>query len=186
MEVRGLATVVVIQGSPSSPSKTAAVVRVAEQMLRSGGVDTHRIDVRDLSPQALATADAAHVGIQAAVRRVLESDAVVVATPVYKAAYTGLLKLFLDLLPPRALEGKVVLPIATGGSPAHLLALDYALKPVLAALGAKVFVSSVYVLDASIELEDPSPLQGADRERLDRSVEELRQVLNLQQAAILG
>ena len=56
---------------------------------------------------------------------------VIVATPIYKAAYSGLLKVFLDLLPAEALRGKTVLPLASGGSVAHLLALDYALKPVL-------------------------------------------------------
>jgi FMN reductase len=61
---------------------------------------------------------------------------VVVATPVYKAAYSGLLKVFLDVLPQTALKGKLVLPLATGGSPHHMLALDYALRPVLQSLGA--------------------------------------------------
>ena len=54
----------------------------------------------------------------------------------YQAAYSGLLKVFLDLLPQFAFRGKAVLPIVTGGSPAHVLAVDYALRPVLANLGA--------------------------------------------------
>jgi FMN reductase len=57
---------------------------------------------------------------------------------VYKAAYTGLLKSFLDLLPQYALAGKTVLPLVTGGTPAHVLAIDYALCPVLASMGAHV------------------------------------------------
>ena len=65
-----------------------------------------------------------------------DADAIVVATPVYQAAYSGLLKVFLDLLPQFAFRGKAVLPIVTGGSPAHVLAVDYALRPVLANLGA--------------------------------------------------
>ncbi len=56
----------------------------------------------------------------------------VIGTPVYKAAYSGLLKSLLDLLPQYALAGKTVLPLATGGSTAHVLAIDYALRPVLA------------------------------------------------------
>jgi FMN reductase len=57
---------------------------------------------------------------------------------VYKAAYTGLLKSFLDLLPQYALAGKTVLPLVTGGTPAHVLTVDYALRPVLASMGAHV------------------------------------------------
>ena len=56
----------------------------------------------------------------------------------YKAAYTGLLKAFLDLLPQYALARRTVLPLVTGGTPAHLLAVDYALRPVLASMGAHV------------------------------------------------
>ena len=51
-----------------------------------------------------------------------------VATPIYKASYSGLLKLFLDALSPDALRGKTVLPLATAGNSAHLLALDYAFE----------------------------------------------------------
>jgi FMN reductase len=70
-----------------------------------------------------------------------------VFTPIYKAAYSGLLKLFLDLLPPDALRGKTVVPLATGGSSAHFLALDYALKPVLSALGARLILDGVFGTD---------------------------------------
>ncbi|XNM58781.1 NAD(P)H-dependent oxidoreductase [Escherichia coli] len=57
-----------------------------------------------------------------------QADGLIVATPVYKATYSGALKTLLDLLPERALQGKVVLPLATGGVVAHLLAVDYALN----------------------------------------------------------
>jgi len=80
-----------------------------------------------------------------------------VATPIYKAAYSGLLKSFLDLLPQDGLRGKTVLPLATGGSTAHLLALDYALKPVLGALGARHILDSVYATDAQF---DTDPVLG--------------------------
>lgn len=82
------------------------------------------IALRDLPPASLLQAQTDGIAQAAA-------DVVIVATPIYKAAYSGLLKVFLDLLPPDALRGKTVLPLAMGGSLAHLLALDYALKPVL-------------------------------------------------------
>ena len=63
----------------------------------------------------------------------------VVSTPVYKAAYSGVLKVFLDLLPQFGLAGKVVLPLVTGGTASHVLAIDYALRPVLLALGASTW-----------------------------------------------
>ena len=63
---------------------------------------------------------------------------------------SGVLKVFLDLLPQTALKGKVVLPLATGGSPHHMLALDYALRPVLQSLGAKHILPGVYASDSQI------------------------------------
>jgi FMN reductase len=74
----------------------------------------------------------------------------VVATPVYKASFSGLLKTLLDLLPQRALAGKVVFPLATGGTLAHVLVLDYALRPVLTALGSPVIVQGHFLLDHTI------------------------------------
>lgn len=71
-----------------------------------------------------------------------------VATLVYKAAYSGLLNVFLDLLPQTALKHKTVLPLATGGSLHHMLALDYALGPVLQSLSAQHILPGVYATDA--------------------------------------
>jgi FMN reductase len=47
----------------------------------------------------------------------------------------------------------VVLPLATGGTPAHVLAIDYALRPVLLALGAQHVVAGLFLLDKLIERE---------------------------------
>ena len=74
-----------------------------------------------------------------------------VATPVYKAAYSGVLKAFLDLLPQFGLARKVVLPLATGGTLAHVLAVDYGLRPVLASLGAWQVVAGLFLLDKLLE-----------------------------------
>jgi len=106
---------------------------------------------------------------------VAQSSAVLIASPVYKASFSGGLKAMLDLLGEKALEGKVVLPIATGGSPAHLLALEYGLKPVLSALGAQHILAGVYATDKQVVLPDAGPIQIDEdlRTRLDQSVDRL-------------
>jgi FMN reductase len=114
------------------------------------------VRARDLPAQALLQADFAHPELVQAIGRVAEADIVVVATPIYKAAYSGLLKTFLDLLPQDGLRGKAVVVLATGGSTAHLLAVDYALKPVLSALGAREILDTVYATDAQL------PRHGTD------------------------
>lgn len=72
---------------------------------------------------------------------------VVIASPVYKASYTGILKAFLDLLPQTGLKGKVTLPLFIGGTIAHLLSLDYTLKPLLSVLGSRNIVGGVFTID---------------------------------------
>ena len=146
-----------------------------QERLRLRGARTERLQIRDLSPQALILADFGHPSISAATGRVAAADVLVVATPVYKAAYSGVLKVFLDLLPQTALEGKTVLPLATGGSPHHMLALDYALRPVLQSLGAKHILPGIYATDAQISLSGEGVYQMSEDigARLDAAVHTL-------------
>ena len=112
------------------------------------------LDARELPPAALLSADTKHPAIAAAVDLFDRADGVVVATPVYKASYSGLLKTLLDLLPQRALADKVVLPLATGGTLAHVLVLDYALRPVLSALGSSDIVQGYFLLDQAVTVAE--------------------------------
>ncbi len=143
-------TVLLIAGSPSERSRTAALLNAAGQRLSFRGAQVETLRVRDLPAQALLLANFGHPAVIRATAQVAAADIVVVATPVYKAAYSGVLKVFLDLLPQTALKGKTVLPLATGGSPHHMLALDYALRPVLQSLGAKNILPGIYATDAQV------------------------------------
>jgi FMN reductase len=139
-----------LSGSPSDRSRSAWLTQLALTRLESLATRSEAVALRDLPPGALLAADAAEPAVASAVRAVAQAGVVIVGTPIYKAAYSGLLKVFLDLLPPDALRGKIVLPLATGGSAAHLLALDYALKPVLSALGARTVLDAVFATDAQL------------------------------------
>jgi FMN reductase len=134
-------------GSPSGDSRSAALLNAALTLLPQAQGQTSTLLVRDLPALPLLLAQGESEAIQQAIQRLLNADVVLVSTPIYKAAYSGLLKVFLDLLPPDALRGKTVVPLATGGSSAHFLALDYALKPVLSALGARLILDGVFGTD---------------------------------------
>ncbi|WP_141291839.1 NADPH-dependent FMN reductase, partial [Ideonella azotifigens] len=137
--------IVGIAGSPTSPSRSTALLRAAlASLARPQGPGTIEIEVRLLPAVPLLAADARDPLIAQALAQVAAADVVLVATPIYKAAYSGALKAFLDLLPQDGLRGKTVLALGTGGSIGHLLALDYALKPVLSALGARHVLDVVY------------------------------------------
>jgi FMN reductase len=168
-------SVLLIAGSPSERSRTAALLSAAGQKLTFRGALVETLRVRDLNPQALLLADFGHPSVIHASKRVAEADIVVVATPVYKAAYSGVLKVFLDVLPQNALKGKTVLPLATGGSPHHMLALDYALRPVLQSLGAKNILPGIYATDAQVVLNPEGGYHIVDEidDRLDEAVTRL-------------
>jgi FMN reductase len=168
-------SVLLIAGSPSERSRSAALLDAVSLRLGTQGALVERLLIRDLSPQALLLADAAHRSVAKAVDQVARARAIVVATPVYKAAYSGVLKVFLDLLPQTALKGKTVLPLATGGSPHHMLALDYALRPVLQSLSAHHILPGVYATDAQVTLTPEGAYQVHEDlgQRLDEAVQTL-------------
>ncbi len=151
-------SVLLIAGSPSEHSRSSKllqeVARRLQEQVDGRRLKVDRLQIRNLSPQALLLADWGHSSVKRAIEQVADADALVIATPVYKAAYSGVLKVFLDLLPQTALKNKVVLPLATGGSPNHMLALDYALRPVLQSLGAKHILPGVYASDSQIPKND--------------------------------
>lgn len=151
--------VIAIAGSPSHPSRTSAVLEYAKTVLKSQGLELELISVRDLPAEDLLFANFDSPAIKKAQAKVEQASGLIIATPIYKASYTGVLKAFLDLLSPAALSGKVILPIATGGTVAHLLAIDYAIKPVVATLGARYVLGGVYLLDTQIQHQNGTSVQ---------------------------
>jgi len=164
-----------ISGSPSLRSRSGSLLQLALARLESSPHDHRHVNVRELPAQALLLAEAQQPEVAGALAHASWADVLIVATPIYKAAYSGLLKVFLDLLPQDALRGKTVLPLATGGSIAHLLAVDYALKPVLSALGARNILDGVYATDSQLHALPAGGHEPDDAllERLDRALQPL-------------
>ncbi|WP_037683602.1 NADPH-dependent FMN reductase [Streptomyces griseus] len=156
-----MAIVLSVSGSPSVSSRTNRLLRHLDQRLVAQGHEVIALDVRTIPAEALLGADFRHPAIVEATELFERADAVVVGTPVYKASYSGVLKALLDLLPQYALTGKTVLPLATGGSVAHVLAIDYALRPVLTSMGAAHIVQGWFTLDKDITLHEDGSLSVA-------------------------
>lgn len=175
-----MADILMIGGSPSRAGKSAAILAYTQSALMAKGWAVDTILVRDLPAEALLHARLDNPEIVAAHAKVEQARAVIVATPIYKAAYSGILKTFLDLLPQNALAGRVVLPLATGGSPAHLLVIDYALKPVLGALGATHILRGVYLLDTLVQLGEDGGFQmeAALEQRLTEALNEFSDLVS--------
>ena len=147
-----MSSVLVISGSPAPASRSERLAKTVAKRIGARDVNASLLDVRDLPAEDLLFGRRAAPSIANVIARVAEADGVVITTPIYKAAYSGLLKTFLDALPPSALRGKVVLPLAVGGSVAHVLAIDYALRPVLSALDPLHVVDGLFLLDKQVTI----------------------------------
>lgn len=135
--------IVIIVGNPKPQSRT----RVAAEQLVSSLVGSHAVEVRTIDLAEYATDlfdwEASHVAElnEAAAT----ADLLVVASPTYKASYTGLLKAFLDRYGHRGLAHVVAVPLMTGATLGHALSPDFTLRPLLVELGASVPTGSLYV-----------------------------------------
>lgn len=178
-----MSKILAIAGSPSHPSKTYGVLKYATDLLEQEGLHIDIISARDFPPEDLVFGRYDSPALEPVKALLAEAQGVIIATPIYKAAYTGVLKAFLDLLPQKALLGKVILPIATGGTIAHLLAVDYALKPVLSELGARHQLGGVYAVDKQIQRQEDGSVQLDEEidQRIKHSLHDFVQAINLAQ-----
>ena len=144
--------VVVVSAGTGNPSSTRGLTdRIAQKSLdllqRAGTPAT--AGVIELGPLAVDTARAAVAGfpgeeLQAAIDRLAAADAIIAASPVYKAGLSGLFKSFIDVLDDDLIVAKPVLLAATGGTPRHALVIDDQMRPLFAYLRALSLPTSVY------------------------------------------
>jgi FMN reductase len=139
-----LSSVAVVVGNPKPRSRTYSAAHIVAERLSGRSAD---ISV-DLTDMGAALLDWSDPGVAALVAAVQASSLVVVASPTYKATYTGLLKLFLDRFPAGSLAGVTAVPVMLGGHWRHALAADMLLKPVLVEIGATCPTAGLFLLES--------------------------------------
>ncbi|MGY1602478.1 NADPH-dependent FMN reductase [Geodermatophilus sp. SYSU D00815] len=147
-----MSTIAVV-GNPKPHSRTRSAAELVVERL-TGAPPDRVVDVVDLGAGLLTWNDPA---VEDAVAALKAADVAVVASPTFKATYTGLLKLFLDQIGTGELAGVVAVPLMLGGGPAHALAPELSLKPVLVELGATTPTRGLYLLDK--RWDDPAALE---------------------------
>jgi len=144
-----------VVGNPKAASRTlalgSAVVAAAADAAGLDGSDRLTVDLADLGPQLF---DWSSADVRTAVDGVRSCSLVVVASPTYKASYTGLLKSFLDWFSTTDLLGVTVVPVMTGAGAHHALAVEVHLRPVLIELGATVPTRGLYVTEGELAASD--------------------------------
>jgi FMN reductase len=141
--VEAMSTTVLV-GNPKPRSRTFEAANLVAERLTGTPPDL-QLDLTDFGGRLLDWTDAA---VNDAIAAVRASDLVIVATPTYKASYTGLLKLFLDRISGGALAGVTAVPLMLGGHWRHSLAAELLLKPVLVELGASCPTRGLFLLDS--------------------------------------
>lgn len=159
-------------GSPSSTRKLAdrMLAAVAE---RVPGAETSVIDVRDLGHDLLnaTTSGLRSEALSAALDQVASADAVIAVSPVFNGSFSGLFKLFFDVLDEGTLRDVPVLLGATGGTPRHSLAIDQAMAPLFFYLRARPLPWPVYA--ATDDWANPRGLDGRVSQAADALAAEL-------------
>jgi len=165
-----MSDIVIISGSPSDTSKTKKVLDYLGTILERDGFSIKHISVRDVSKDVLFEGNYDSPEISNIATLIQDAKGVIIGSPIYKGAYSGVLKTLIDLLPQDVLKHKPVLPLMTGGSAAHLLALEYTLKPLLASLKAHN-LKGLYFVNSQIEKQGEITI--SDEDTLKRTKKQL-------------
>lgn len=149
---------VTLVGNPKIASRT---LHVAEEVTKqvTGWLDPQGVKI------ANTTVDIAALGggllewenkaVNDVLQHIAECKLLVAASPVYKASYTGLLKMLLDRIPMEGLAGRVAIPVMVAAAPIHMLAVETHFRPVLVELGACCPTRGLVVLESKLgELSD--------------------------------
>ncbi len=174
---RSLVVVSAGLGQPSSTRLLADRLAAAvERHLRDAGFEP-RVEVIELRDHAQDLANHLLTGfpsprLQTAIDAVVGADGLIAVTPIFSASFSGLFKMFFDVLERDGLAGTPALIAATGGSARHSLALEHAVRPLFAYLNAAVVGTGVY---AAAEDWGQSGVAagGSLVERIDRAAREL-------------
>ncbi len=146
-------TVIAVVGNPKPDSRTLRAARtLADALGAAAGLPViAAVDLATLAEGLLAPWRQSPEAI-AAGESTRAASLAVVATPTYKASYSGLLKLFLDTFPAGSLSSTVVVPLTVAGGPAHRHLADLQLRPVLAELGAVVPAPSLLLEESDLDV----------------------------------
>ena len=158
---------VAVSGGMQRPSKSAALAaHLLDLIAEAIPCEQHLIELGPLAPQFAGSVWRSQVPdvVERALLTVEQADVLVVATPVFRGAYTGLFKHFFDFIDQDALIDTPVLLAATGGSERHALVIDHQLRPLFSFFQTRTLPLGVYATDTDFvdyRLRDEALLKRA-------------------------
>jgi FMN reductase len=173
-------SLVVVTAGLSQPSSTRLLgdrlAAATERHLRDAGLEPRitsielRDHARDLANQLLT--GFASPELQAVIDAVTAADGLIAVSPIFNASYSGLFKLFFDVIERGGLAGVPTLLAATGGTARHSLAIEHALRPLFAYLTAATVPTGVFAASEDWGASGMTAETGL-RDRIDRAAREL-------------
>jgi len=163
--------VVAVSGSLHTPSKTTALVQeILASLGASIDIDAHLIEISAIGPEfaGALTRDQLPDSVEQELLRVESADLLIVASPVYRASFTGLFKHFFDFVGQYALVDTPVLLVATGGTDRHALILEHQFRPLFGFFQALTLPIGVYANNSDFENHKVSSIQL--HERIDLAI----------------
>ena len=166
---------VLVAGSPAENSRSGRVLAAFGAQLEARGFALESYSVRSFGLEDLVYGGAESETVKRFLRSVEEANAVVFATPVYKATYAGALKLIIDLIAPTALEGKALLAITTARLEPHLSQVDESFQRLYRFFRGSIGLSSLGLSDEQLSISDGARvvLDSPARFAFEQAVERL-------------
>jgi len=164
--------VVAVSGSLTAPSRTTALVEaISEAFGRVLPIEPHLIALNELGPHLAGALTRKQLPpeAEAELQRIENADLLIVATPVYRASFTGLFKHLFDFVDQYALVDTPVLLAATGGSERHALIIEHQLRPLFGFFQSLALPVGVYAHDSDFTDYAISNEQLA--ERIEKAIE---------------
>ena len=181
-------SIVVVSAGLGQPSSTRLLAdrltAAVERHLEDAGMTPH-VQVVELRDHAQDLTNHLLTGfpsprLQAAIDAVLGADGLIAVSPIFSASFSGLFKLFFDVLDRDGLAGTPTLIAATGGTARHSLALEHALRPLFAYLNAATVATSVFAAAEDWGTAGVAA-EGSLVERIDRAAAELAAAVAIRQ-----
>lgn len=180
-----MARILTVLGSVTPPGRLSSAVGAAMARATARG---HSAEMLDLGQLRLGFADGRPPeqlddDTGKLIGKVSEAEAVILATPIYRATLTGALKNALDLLPIEALMDKPVGIVSMGATLHHFLGAESHLRDILGWFGAMTAPNAVYLSSADFE---NGVLKQEAASRLDELVATLERLATVASGGTLG
>ena len=170
--------IVAVSGSLQRPSRTLSVVEaLLDELGDHAPINARLIELGSIGPRLAGALYPSQLpdDIKADIAAIETADFLVVASPVYRASFTGLFKHLFDLVDQHALIDVPVLLAATGGSDRHALVIEHQLRPLFSFFQAHTLPIGVYANEA--EIRDYKVASPSLRARIELAAERARPFL---------